>query len=180
MSISGWLARPRVLVGLALAALAGIAGFQCPASPAASAHYTALAKAPPPDERIAGYRPDDLRHDFQALGPQGLRGYVAYRVLDLFFPWLLCGLVGAVLVRLEAAALLPLCALAAGVDTAENAALGATLLTRDALAPALVAWASALTQWKFAAYSLMGLALLVAGLRRAWLARRYTPGGSRR
>jgi len=177
--LTRWLARPRVLPALAGATVLAILLFQWPASPAASSHFQALVGAPPFDERVAGYQLSGMMADMHLLGEAGVRQYEAYRLLDLVFPWLLCGLVGAMLVRLQAAAALPLALLAALLDTAENLALGWLLLTRADPSAQLVPWASLLTQLKFAAYSLMLLGLLVAGGRYLWRARHAAPGALR-
>jgi hypothetical protein len=98
-----WLLRPRVLNGIALAVFVSIALFQVPWSPAASVHFNEFTGMPPFDERPAGYTLSGVLYAFDHLGAQGLFDYEAYRVLDLFFPWLLCGLVAAVMLRLDAA-----------------------------------------------------------------------------
>ena len=167
-----WLMRPRVLAGLAVGVFLGLVLFQLPASPAASSHFSALAGAPPFDERPAGYTLSGVVNALQALGPRGLADYTAYRCVDLVFPWLLCALVAAVMLRLEAprATLWPW--LAASADTAENALQWRILLTRDDLSPRLVQWASTVTQVKFALYAAMLVALLVVGLRLLWRLRR--------
>lgn len=163
-----WLLRPRVMQAIALATFACIALFQLPLSPAASAHFTALAGAPPFDERPAGYTLSGVLAAFHALGAQGLAGYEAYRAVDVVFPWLLCGLVAAVMLRIGAARATLWPWLAAIADTLENALQYAVLLTRDDLSPELVQWASLATQAKFALYALMLVFLLAVGARALW------------
>jgi hypothetical protein len=167
-----WLSPPRVMGMLAFAVFLCIALFQWPASPASGARFEALAGAPPFDERPAGYTLSGVLAAFHALGPQGLADYTAYRGVDLVFPWLLCGLVAAVMQRLEAprARLWPV--LAAGADTLENILQWRILATRDDLSPPLVQWASAVTQVKFGLYAAMLVALVVVGLRLLWRLRR--------
>ena len=80
---------------------------------------------------------------FRQLGAQGLFDYEAYRAVDVVFPWLLCGLVAAVMLRLDAARATMWPWLAAIADTVENALQVAILATRDDLSPELVQWASA-------------------------------------
>ena len=167
-----WLMRPRVLQAIALAVFACIALFQLPFSPAASAHFAALAGAPPFDERPAGYTLSDVLAALHALGPRGLAGYAAYRAVDLVFPWLLCGLVAAVMLRLGAARATMWPWLAAVSDTIENALQYAILATRDDLSPELVQWASLATQVKFVMYALMLAFLLAVGARALWRQRR--------
>ena len=169
-----WLLRPRVLAGIAIAVFACIALFQMPWSPAASAHFVAFTGAPPFDERPAGYTLSGVLAAFRQLGPQGLVDYEAYRALDLVFPWLLCALVAAVMLRLDAARATMWPWLAALADTAENALQYAILVTRDDLAPELVQWASAATQLKFVLYALMLAMLLAVGARALWRQRRAT------
>jgi hypothetical protein len=65
--------------------------------------------------------------------------------------------------------------IAAVVDTAENAALYAILVTRDDPSPELVQWASLLTQAKFAAYAAMLAMLLAVGVRYVLRQRRAGP-----
>jgi hypothetical protein len=163
-----WLMRPRVLQAIALATFACIALFQLPFSPAASAHFTALAGAPPFDERPAGYTLSGVLAAFHALGAHGLAGYAAYRAVDVVFPWLLCGLVAAVMLRLGAARATMWPWLAAIADTIENALQAAILFTRDDLSPELVQWASLATQAKFVFYALMLVFLLAVGARALW------------
>jgi hypothetical protein len=163
-----WLVRPRVMQAIAAAVFVCIALFQWPGSPAASARFTALAGAAPFDERPAGYTLSGVLAAFHALGPQGLAGYEAYRAVDLVFPWLLCGLIAAVMLRLGAARATLWPWLAAVADTVENALQYAILLTRDDLAPQLVQWASLATQVKFAFYVLMLVFLLAVGARALW------------
>jgi len=163
-----WLVRPFVMQAIALAVFACIALFQLPASPAASAHFAALAGAAPFDERPAGYTLSGVLAAFRALGPQGLAGYEAYRAVDVVFPWLLCGLVAAVMLRLDAARATMWPWLAAVADTVENALQYAILFTRDDLSPRLVQWASLATQVKFALYALMLVFLLAVGARALW------------
>jgi hypothetical protein len=163
-----WLLRPRVLGGIAFAVLLCIALFQLPWSPAASAHFVAFTGAPPFDERPAGYTLSGVLIAFRQLGAQGLFDYEAYRVVDLVFPWLLCALVAAVMLRLGAARATMWPWLAALADTAENALQGAILFTRDDLSPELVQWASAATQIKFVLYALMLAMLLAVGARTLW------------
>ena len=126
-----WLMRPRVLQVIALAVFACIALFQLPWSPAASAHFTALAGAPPFDERPAGYTLSGVLAAFHALGPHGLAGYAAYRAVDVVFPWLLCALVAAVMLRIDAARATMWAWLAAVSDTIENVLQFAILRTRE-------------------------------------------------
>ena len=163
-----WLLRPRVMGWIAAGVFLCIALFQWPGSPAASSHFTALAGAPPFDERPAGYTLSGVLAAFHSLGPQGLADYTAYRALDMLFPWLLCALVAAVMLRLDAprATLWPW--LAAIADTLENLLQWRILLTRDDLSPELVQWASGVTQVKFAFYGGMLLMLLVVGVRALW------------
>ena len=163
-----WLMRPRVLQAIALAVFACIALFQLPFSPAASAHFTALAGAPPFDERPAGYTLSGVLAAFRLLGPRGLADYEAYRAVDIVFPWLLCGLVAAVMLRIGAARATMWPWLAAIADTIENALQYAILFTRDDLSPQLVQWASLATQVKFALYALMLVFLLAVGARALW------------
>ena len=163
-----WLLRPRVMGWIAAGVFLCIALFQWPGSPAASSHFTALAGAPPFDERPAGYTLSGVLAAFHSLGQQGLADYTAYRALDMLFPWLLCALVAAVMLRLDAprATLWPW--LAAIADTLENVLQWRILLTRDDLSPELVQWASGVTQVKFAFYGGMLLMLLVVGVRALW------------
>ena len=167
-----WLMCPRVLQAIALAVFACIALFQLPFSPAASAHFTALAGAPPFDERPAGYTLSTVLAALHALGPQGLADYAAYRAVDVVFPWLLCGLVAAVMLRIGAARATMWPWLAAIADTIENALQYAILATRDDLSPDLVQWASLATQAKFVMYALMLVFLLAVGARAVWRQRR--------
>jgi len=167
-----WLLRPGVLVAIALAVFACIVGFQLPASPAASVHFIERTGSPPFDERPAGYTLSGMLRDYHALGGEGLADYTAYRTLDLVFPWLLCGLVAAVMLRLDAARATLWPWLAALADTAENVALWRLLLTRDDASPELAIWASGLTQLKFALYGVMLLMLLAVGARFLWRTRR--------
>ena len=163
-----WLLRPRVMAAIAAGVFLCIALFQLPASPAASSHFVAFTGAAPFDERPAGYTLSGVLAAFRLLGPQGLADYAAYRTLDLAFPWLLCALVAAVMLRLDAprATLWPW--LAATTDTIENVLQWRILLTRDDLSPELVQWASGVTQVKFAFYAGMLLMLLVVGVRALW------------
>jgi hypothetical protein len=167
-----WLMRPRVVQGLALAVLACIALFQLPSSPAASARFAALAGAAPFDERPAGYTLSGVLAAFHALGARGLADYEAYRAVDLVFPWLLCALVAAVMLRLGAARATMWPWLAAISDTIENALQFAILFTRDDLSPELVQWASLVTQVKFVLYALMLAFLVAVGARALWRQRR--------
>jgi hypothetical protein len=167
-----WLLRPRVMPGIAIAVFACIALLQMPWSPAASAHFVAFTGAAPFDERPAGYTLSGVLAAFHALGAAGLFDYEAYRAVDVVFPWLLCGLVAAVMLRLDAARATMWPWLAAAADTAENALQYAILLTRDDLSPQLVQWASAATQLKFVLYALMLLMLLAVGARSLWCQRR--------
>ncbi len=169
-----WLLRPRVLGWIAFAVFVSITLFQVPWSPAASLHFNEFTGAPPFDERPAGYTLSGAIYAFERLGAQGLFDYEAYRVLDLFFPWLLCGLVAAVMLRLDAARATMWPWLAAIADTAENAAQFAMLATRRDLAPELVQWASLLTQLKFVLYAVMLAMLLAVGARALWRQRRPT------
>ena len=170
--MNGWLLRPRVLASIAVGVFVCLALFQLPASPAASGHFFALAGAPPFDERPAGYTLSGVLEAFRLLGPQGLAGYTDYRCVDLVFPWLLCALVAAVMLRLDAPRATLFAWLAASADTLENALQWRILLTRDDLSPELVQWASVATQLKFALYAAMLVALLVAGARLLWRLRR--------
>lgn len=163
-----WLLRPRVLPAIAIAVFACIALFQLPWSPAASAHFVAFTGAAPFDERPAGYTLSGVLAAFRALGASGLFDYEAYRAVDVVFPWLLCGLVAAVMLRLDAARATMWPWLAAIADTIENALQFAILFTRDDLSPELVQWASAATQLKFVLYALMLLMLLGVGARTLW------------
>ncbi|HEX7637595.1 MAG TPA: hypothetical protein VF457_04295 [Burkholderiaceae bacterium] len=179
MRLNRWLLRTPVVVALALVAVACIAAFQLPWSPAASAHFTRLAGAPPFDERVAGYSLSGVLAAFARLGPQGLAGYEAYRAVDLVFPWALCGLVAAVMLRLDAARATMWPWLAAIADTAENLAQYRILLTRDELSPELVPVASALTQIKWGLYVAMLLMLLAVGVRFLWREQRRATGRGR-
>jgi hypothetical protein len=161
-----------VIVAIAAGALACIALFQLPWSPAASQHFLEFTGGLPFDERPAGYTLSDVLQALHRLGPQGLADYEAYRALDLVFPWLLCGLVAAVMLRIDAARATMWPWLAAFADFAENIAQLAILHTRDDLAPQLVQWASLLTQLKFVLYAIMLLMLLAVGARALWRERR--------
>ena len=167
-----WLLRPRVMPGIAIAVFVCIALFQLPWSPAASMHFVAFTGAAPFDERPAGYTLSGVLAALRALGATGLFDYEAYRAVDAVFPWLLCGLVAAVMLRLDAARATMWPWLAALADTAENALQYAILFTRDDLSPQLVQWASAATQLKFVLYALMLLMLLAVGARTLWRQRR--------
>ncbi len=166
--INRWLLRPRVMPGIALGVFLCIALFQMPWSPAASAHFIDFTGAPAFDERPAGYTLSGVLAAFRQLGAQGLADYEAYRAVDLVFPWLLCALVAAVMLRLGAARATMWPWLAAVADTAENALQYRILATRDDLSPELVQWASAATQVKFALYALMLVMLLAVGARALW------------
>lgn len=168
MSVNRWLLRPRVLSGIAFAVFVSIALFQVPCSPAASVHFSEFTGGPPFDERPAGYTLSGVLYAFGHLGDRGLFDYEAYRVLDLFFPWLLCALVAAVMLRLDAARATMWPWLAAFADTAENATQFAMLATRADLSPPLVQWASLLTQLKFIMYAIMLAMLLAVGARYLW------------
>ena len=172
-----WLLRPRTLGAVAFATFVCILLYQLPWSPAASAHFIAATGLPPFDERPAGYVLSGVLRDFHRLGPQGLADYTAYRIVDLVFPWLLCGLVAGVMLRLDAARATMWPWLAAAADTAENAALWTMLATRDDLSAQLVPVASFLTQLKFVLYALMLLMLLAVGVR--WLVRQRRAGVAR-
>jgi len=163
-----WLLRPRVMAGIAIATFVCIALFQLPWSPAAGMHFLESTGAAPFDERPAGYTLSGALAAFRMLGPQGLVDYECYRAVDAVFPWLLCGLVAAVMLRLDAARATMWPWLAAIADTAENALQLRILLTRDDLSPELVQWASAATQLKFVLYALMLLMLLAVGARALW------------
>ena len=163
-----WLLRPRTMGGIAFGVVLCIALFQLPWSPAAGAHFMAFTGAPPFDERPAGYTLSGVLTAFRQLGAQGLFDYEAYRAVDIVFPWLLCALVAAVMLRLDAARATMWPWLAAVADTAENALQYAILSTRDDLSPELVQWASAVTQLKFALYALMLAMLLAVGARTLW------------
>ena len=167
-----WLMRPRVLAGIALAVFACILLLQLPWSPAASSHFIDLTGTPPFDERPAGYTLSGVLFALHRLGPDGLREYEAYRAVNLVFPWLLCGLVAAVMLRIDAARATMWPWLAAIASTAENAAQVAMLVTRDDLSPPLAQWASLLTQAKFALYGVMLAMLLAVGVRYVWRQRR--------
>ena len=167
-----WLLRPRVLAGLAVLTALCVVAFQLPASPAASMHFFAFTGAAPFDERPAGYTLSGVLAAFRQLGAAGMADYEAYRALDLVFPWLLCGLVAAVMLRLDAARATMWPWLAAVADTVENALQCAILATRDDLSPQLVQWASAATQLKFVLYAVMLLMLLAVGGRMLWRERR--------
>lgn len=167
-----WLLRPRVMGGIAFAVFLCIALFQMAWSPAASVHFIAFTGAPPFDERPAGYTLSGVLAAFRQLGAQGLFDYEAYRAVDLVFPWLLCALVAAVMLRLGAARATMWPWLAAVADTAENAFQYRILATRDELSPELVQWASAATQLKFVMYALMLAMLLAVGARTLWRQRR--------
>ncbi len=167
-----WLLRPRVMAGIAIVVFACIALFQAPWSPAASAHFTQLAGAAPFDERPAGYTLSGVLQAFRQLGPHGLADYEAYRAVDLLFPWALCALVAAVMLRLDAARATMWPWLAAVADTAENGAQYAILATRADLSPQLVQAASAITQLKFVLYALMLAMLLAVGVRHLLRQRR--------
>ncbi len=170
--MNAWLLRPRAMPGVAIGVFLCIALFQMPWSPAASAHFIAFTGAPPFDERPAGYTLSGVLAAFHQLGAQGLSDYEAYRAVDLVFPWLLCALVAAVMLRLDAARATMWPWLAAIADTVENALQYRILATRDDLAPELVQWASAVTQLKFAMYALMLAMLLAVGARALWRQRR--------
>ncbi len=174
-AVAAFLARRGVLLALVVSTLACIALFQADASPAASAHFIAHTGAPPFDERAQGYRVSDMARALALLGPEGLAQYRAYRLVDVFFPWLLAGLVAAVMVRLQAAVAMPLALLAALADTAENVALYVLLGQGAAISPPLVQWASVLTQLKFAVYTLMLGGLLWGGARHLWRQARARP-----
>jgi hypothetical protein len=163
-----WLLRPRVMAGIALAVFVCIALFQLPWSPAAGAHFVALTGAAPFDERPAGYTLSGVLAAFSRLGTAGLFDYECYRAVDAVFPWLLCALVAAVMLRLDAARATMWPWLAAIADSAENALQFAILATRADLSPELVQWASAVTQLKFVLYGLMLLMLLAVGARSMW------------
>jgi hypothetical protein len=167
-----WLLRPRVMAGIAIATFLCIALFQLPWSPAAGAHFAAFTGAAPFDERPAGYTLSGVLAAFRQLGPKGLFDYECYRAVDAVFPWLLCGLVAAVMLRLDAARATMWPWLAAIADTTENVLLLAVLVTRDDLSPELVQWASAVTRVKFVLYALMLLMLLAVGIRAVWRQRR--------
>ena len=167
-----WLLRPRVMAGIALGVFVCIALFQMPWSPAASAHFLAFTGAPPFDERPAGYTLSGVLAAFRQLGAQGLVDYEAYRAVDIVFPWLLCALVAAVMLRLDAARATMWPWLAAVADTVENAFQFAILATRADLSPELVQWASAATQLKFVMYALMLAMLLAVGAGTLWRQRR--------
>jgi len=169
-----WLLRPRVLGATAVGAAACVLAFQLPWSPAASAHFLAATGSPPFDERPAGYVLSGVLRDFRLLGERGVADYRAYRLVDLVFPWLLCGLVAGVMLRLDAARATMWPWLAALADTAENVALWVMLQTRDTLSPELVPLASRLTQLKFALYAIMLAMLLAVGAR--WLLRQRRKG----
>jgi hypothetical protein len=170
-----WLLRPRVLRTLAVAVFVAIALFQLPWSPAASGRFTAHVGAPPFDERPAGYNVSGVMEAFRLLGPDGLADYEAYRALDVVFPWLLCALVAAVMLRIDAARATMWPWIAAIADTAENIAQYAILLTRADPSPELVQWASLLTQAKFVAYAAMLAMLLAVGVRFVLRQRRAGP-----
>lgn len=163
-----WLLRPGVMAAIAIAVFVCIALFQLPWSPAASGHFVAFTGAAPFDERPAGYTLSGVLAAFRRLGPQGIFDYEAYRALDLVFPWLLCALVAAVMLRLDAARATLWPWLAAVADSVENALQYAILAMRDDLAPQLVQWASAATQVKFVLYALMLAMLLAVGARTLW------------
>jgi len=163
-----WLLRPRVMAGIAIAVFVCIALFQLPWSPAASTHFVTFTGAAPFDERPAGYTLSGVLAAFRQLGPQGLFDYECYRAVDAVFPWLLCALVAAVMLRLDAARATMWPWLAAIADTAENALQFRILVTRDDLSPELVQWASAATQIKFVLYALMLVMLLAVGARALW------------
>ncbi|MFL6697257.1 MAG: hypothetical protein ACJ8GJ_08840 [Vitreoscilla sp.] len=163
-----WLLRPRVMAGIAFAVFVCIALFQLPWSPAAGAHFAALTGAPPFDERPAGYTLSGVLAAFQQLGSRGLVDYECYRAVDAVFPWVLCALVAAVMLRLDAARATMWPWLAAIADSAENALQFAILARRGDLSPELVQWASAATQVKFVLYALMLLMLLAVGARSLW------------
>jgi hypothetical protein len=167
-----WLLRPRVVAGIALAVFVCIALFQLPWSPAAGARFAALTGAAPFDERPAGYTLSGVLEALRRLGPQGLADYECYRALDAVFPWLLCALVAAVMLRLDAARATMWPWLAAIADSAENALQFAILVRRRELSPELVQWASAATQVKFVLYALMLVMLLAVGARALWRQRR--------
>jgi len=167
-AVNRWLLRPRVMAGIALAVFACITLFQWPASPASGARFAALTGEAPFDERPAGYTLSGVLSAFRQLGPQGLADYECYRAVDAVFPWLLCALVAAVMLRLDAARATMWPWLAAIADSAENALQLAILVTRRDLSPELVQWASAATQLKFVLYASMLLMLLAVGARTLW------------
>ncbi len=170
--VNAWLRRPRVMPAIALGVFVCIALFQMPWSPAASAHFIDVTGAPPFDERPAGYTLSGVLAAFRLLGAQGLSDYEAYRAVDLVFPWLLCALVAAVMLRLGAGRATMWAWLAASADTLENALQYRILATRDDLSPELVQWASGATQVKFVLYALMLAMLLAVGARALWRERR--------
>jgi hypothetical protein len=172
--MNAWLLRPRAMAGMAIATFVCIALFQLPWSPAAGAHFAAFTGAAPFDERPAGYTLSGVLAAFRQLGPQGLFDYECYRALDAVFPWLLCGLVAAVMLRLDAARATMWPWLAAVADTIENALQFRVLAARNDLSPELVRWASAATQLKFAMYALMLAMLLAVGARALWRQRRVS------
>ena len=167
-----WLLRPHVMAGIAIATFLCIALFQLPWSPAAGAHFAAFTGTAPFDERPAGYTLSGVLSAFRQLGAQGLFDYECYRAVDAVFPWLLCGLVAAVMLRLDAARATMWPWLAAIADTTENVLQFRILVTRDDLSPELVQWASGVTQLKFVLYALMLLMLLAVGIRALWRQRR--------
>ena len=167
-----WLLRPGVMAGTAIATFVCIALFQLPWSPAAGGHFEAFTGQRPFDERPAGYTLSGVLAAFRQLGPQGLFDYECYRAVDAIFPWLLCGLVAAVMLRLDAARATMWPWLAALADTTENVLQLRILVTRDDLSPELVQWASAATQLKFVLYALMLAMLLAVGARALWRQRR--------
>jgi hypothetical protein len=159
------LLRPRAPALLGFAVLVAIALFKLPFSPAADDHFLERTGELVFDERLAGYVLSGVIRAFRQLGPDGLAQYEAFRAVDILFPWLVAALVAAVMLRLEAPRTTFWAWLAAAVDTAENAAQYAILVTRDDLSPRLVEWASRTTQVKFALFAVMGVALIVVGVR---------------
>ncbi|MEP6503345.1 MAG: hypothetical protein ABJD97_08455 [Betaproteobacteria bacterium] len=168
-----WLLRPRVMAGIAIFVFVCIALFQAPWSPAASFHFVQATGAVPFDERPGGYTLSGVLQAFRQLGPHGVADYMAYRAVDAVFPWALCALVAAVMLRLGAARATMWPWLAAIADTAENAAQFAILARRDDLSPELVQAASLITQLKFVLYAIMLAMLLAVGARYLWCQRRH-------
>lgn len=178
--MTAWLARRGVRVLLGLAVVACIVAFKWPASPAASSHFLQAAGALPFDERAGtGYTAADVAAAMHALGEAGRAHYLAYRLVDLAFPWLFAGLATSLLASLGAAAAAPATVLAAVLDTLENALLFAVLAQGELPGGGLVSLASAVTQLKFAAYALVLLILVGAGIRHALHRRDLAPAKRR-
>jgi len=173
-----FLLRPRVLAMLFVAVLVAVALFKLPFSPAADSHFVERTGEMVFDERPAGYVLSGVIRAFGQLGPDGIVQYEAFRAVDIFFPWLLGALVAAVMLRLEAPRATSWAWLAAAADTAENTAQYVILFTREDLSPALVQWASRMTQVKFALFGVLLVVLVVVGVRYVLRKRRALAGNA--